>query len=513
MQHTQSLHKSTTNFSLILLVTFQLYQTFHSPVSFDDAWMANYSKNWAEGHGYGLAVYDNFNLLKNALLSPIVIFIGLGSLFISLFGNTYWAPALAAVVTIQALLICCFIALRKIPELRESYWKAAFYLLIICLLCSTGNYIHRPERSFLWYSFHGDIIATLCVILTALVLAGGELTKKRIWLASLIIGVASQIKLLTLLPLGILLLGTTIRVARQRNLKQTAVIFCQLISVTVLLQLAWSAYVLYSLGTEQFIRTLSFSVEQIVKVAAVNQTPRAINNSMAPANKLGMYLAYFGPILLGYVIYIVAKLWRPTMERRKNLSDIEYYALLLIAAGVAVALWFIFLALPLRRYILPSALYILCGLLLMLIVHAQKQDYRPVILILLAMLGRGDDNFLALFREGFQYHQSRDDMLQAKRTLETLKKDGYILSGCGMNFELEYLMDGSRHFVQCDDARRKGDKFAVLNTYIVPQRIAVMTIETQDNVTIPRPPEWIEKECTKAFPSPYFEVWKCDKKP
>lgn len=492
------------------LLAIQMFQVIHSPLSFDDAWMANYAKGWAQGTGYGLPLYDKFYAFCNAMISPVFIWTGWGALFIAVFGNVYWAPALAGVTAIQLLLIGCFFALRTTQELKTHLWKISFYGLLLCVLAATGNYIHRPEYSFLWYSFHGDIISALCVILPVLLLIRPDKSAKHYLLIGALFGVASQVKLLTLLPAVVIYLGVFLRIRKEACFKTAAYYVFLMTLGPVLLIVLWEIYAIFCLGLEGVIAGFTNGFSILSNVALhVHQTVRSdALVKYGPLKSAGGLWLCIGVFLLPCVAILAGRNIAFGLKQ-KSMGSAEYYATCLILCSIILDLWWVFFSVPLYRYLATSMMYMMPGLAILLTLRHQLYPYSLYVLTALAIFGRGDDANFALLKEGFRTHQSRDDLVKAKETLEKLQQDGYALSGCGVNFEMEYLLPGRGHFAPCDKLMTEKRKFALLESYVKPNTIAYYDVDTM-TVKLAPPPAWVKEKCQPEFPSPYFAVWICN---
>lgn len=495
---------------ITLLLISQLYQCFASPLSIDDAWIADYAKNWAGNEGFGLTIYDRFLPFHNTFYSPIVFFVGMGTLAIKIFGNSYWAPALAVVIATQLFVISSLFALRRIPELKDQFWKASLVLVVLWLLCSTGDYNHRHEHTFLWYSFHGDVLSGLSLLLAALLMAGGGLTNKRLLLVSFVLALASQIKLLTLLPAAVICAGLLWKEYRAHSLKRAVWAGFMLALMPILFQASWLLYVFYTLGAEHFWQ-LEQASTKVIGIVAGNGAQ--IDKQHFPVchiectEKLALVWTHVGLIFLPALMWVMFRLWRKG-KGGVPVTRSEFIGSLLVLAGIVQMLWWIKFSIPLTRYLAPALMYVATGMALILLQRKSIYPYGLYIMLATALLGRSDSHNMAWFKEPFAEHTELGDMLGAKEKLEQLHKDGYELSSCGINFELEYLLPGSGHFVPCETLRGSDKKFAVALSYIAPDLLVGLKDEGMGTFFIDKP-QWVVDECRVVQPSSRFAVFAC----
>lgn len=59
------------------------------------------------------------------------------------------------------------------------------------------------------------------------------------------------------------------------------------------------------------------------------------------------------------------------------------------------------------------------------------------------------------------------------KTVESLEGQGVKMFSCGNNFELEYLLSGSRHFKHCSELKKNFKKPAMLVSYFVDEKFVI----------------------------------------
>ena len=481
--------------SLALALLFlQIYSVFFYPVWRDDAGFAQLAKNMLNGEGYSAVMFDKlypFSYLI-ATAGPTVVLPAAAAIF--LFGNTYWAISLANVFLIWSLIVTIFIAADAIFE-KEKKWLFCFLALFFCLLFSTGNEgsfaIETGDSISLWHLLMGEVPAALCVISGIFLLLPTVTNWKKILGGGLFLGLAVMAKTITALAVATVSLIFALRVICDKKIiiskkiklltfvaaAVIAPIF--LFEMAKILSLGWQEYKEFQVGSAIF-----------YKIIGVVE-----NNAWQRLSSLNVIFGveYFYPFLSVFLISCFSL-------KRRSVSSL--IALTLFGCFVVHLIWWInFSIISSYRHFVTGLLYFCVGFAVLLTNINYKNQLQSAItsfLIFFLVIGR-----LVMINYDFNFNFEKTDKLKEQleivEEVKALEARGVTLFACGNNFELEYLLPGSRHFKECLDMPKQNNSDAMLVSYFVNgnQTVAMRPEYPFSNVEVI--PKEILDQCSQKY--------------
>ena len=493
----------------LFLFAVQVLQSWLSPLSSDDALFANVAHSVATGRGYGVPIMERLYLFHFSISSGPVLILP-GAMMMMIFGNAYWVPAMTATLLIQSLLVGSFMALRRVPEVRGRLWHTALLTLLLWLTFTPGNYTLRPDRSFLWYSFMGDIPSALWVVLAALIAAGDTQSSTRRVAAGACFAMAALTKQLTMLASACAAAAICLHVFRTTSTKEAVRCAAQIALGAALPLTIWHLYIAASLGLSGYGAWLQSEYGAMSAIAFVvgQRTENAVVVQQRPLAKIAMVWRYSG-LLSTLILYPLAG-WVLASVRRPARSGLEIAGVGLVLGGILQILWWVFLSIPMTRYLTSAMIYATAGLVFALSAKRTRSPQLLLALCLVLVCGRLPLS-ASLVRGAGQGHPARDELLHAADVLENLRRQGYTLLSCGVSFELEYVMPETRNFHTCEN-EPPADASVVAVSYIAAGRVAYYSADAH-YVRIDRPPRWLPTHCLPVVASSHFAVWKCGGRP
>jgi hypothetical protein len=452
---------------LAVLVCFQLYKAFHTPLYFDDAYFGNMAKNLAFGRGYSAVYFRQlFPFHWNASSGPVVILPA--ALMIALFGNTYWVTQLTGVLIILTLLVTTFIYLRRIAPV--TYWQGAALFLFSALLLS-NQYMGTPQRMLIWHVLQGEVPSALLVILTALVIARHRDNASVIFAAGLIGGLATLCKLLALIGSGTIGLYLAITYLTEKGEARIpprrAVWHLCLYGAGILLpNLLFELVKLASLGMHEYWITLRGLLGWI---RDWNGPKRGNIWFFGKLYILGQFLGVFPQTLeapgharlfmLAVVITAMAATIHHGFQRFKGrlmtVSPLYWAGMALLCAASLQVLWYLFISsATMQRYLSQAVLYGCAGGALLICRISEKNPARGnaifIGLALLLLCARSDA--VSYFWTGAHGDIILTEERDVQRRLIALRHEepDTLIFSCGNSLEMEYLLPESGNFHLCD---------------------------------------------------------------
>ena len=446
----------------LILLFLQIYSVFFYPVWRDDAGFAQLAKNMLNGEGYSAAMFDKlypFSYLI-ATAGPTVVLPAAAAIF--LFGNTYWAISLANVFLIWSLIFIIFIAADTIFE-KEKKWLFCFLALFFCLLFSTGNEesfgIETNDNIALWHLLMGEVPAALCVISGIFLLLPATTNWKKILVGGLFLGLAVMAKTITALAVATVSLIFALRTICDKKI---------IISKKIKLLTFAAAAVIAPIFMFEIVKILSLGWREYkefqVDSAAFYKIIGAVENN--PWQRFSSLNAIFG-VSCFYPLLSIILISCFSLKRR---SDFSLIALALFGCFVVHLIWWInFSVVGSYRHFMTGLLYFCVCLAAMVANIDYKNQLHSAItsfLIFFLVIGR-----LVMINYDFNFNFEKTDKLKEQleivEEVKALEARGVTLFACGSNFELEYLLPGSRHFKECLDMPKQNNSAAMLVSYFV----------------------------------------------
>ncbi|MES2960939.1 MAG: hypothetical protein V4694_00975 [Pseudomonadota bacterium] len=484
-------------FTLTLALTLlflQIYSVFFYPVWRDDSGFAQLAKNMINGEGYSAVMFDKlypFSYLI-ATAGPTVVLPAAAAIF--LFGNTYWAIGLANVFLIWSLIVVIFIAADAVLE-KEKKWLFCFLALFFCLLFSSGNEgsfaVETKDSIALWHLLMGEIPAALCVIAGAFLLLPALTNWKKILAGGLFLGLAVMAKTITALAVATVSLIFALRVISDKKIIISKKIkFLTLAAAAVIapifffemakiLTLGWQAYREFQIDSAAFYKIIG-AVE---------------NNALQRFSSLR---AIFG---VGYFYSLLSVVLISCFSLKRN-STSSLLAVTLFGCFVVHLIWWInFSMIGSYRHFITGLLYFCVALSLVLTNINYKNQLQVAItsfLIFFLVMGR-----LVLINYDFNFNFEKTDQLKEQleivEEVKLLEARGVTLFACGSNFELEYLLPGSRHFKDCLDMPKENNSAAMLVSYFINGNQVVAMRPEYPFTNVKVIPEEILNQCSQKY--------------
>jgi hypothetical protein len=227
----------------------------------DDALFAVAAKDLARGYGYthgGLERERAFFGLGPAPISVGPVLVLPVAAAIRALGNRHWVPGVVCVVFWSVLVLAVLQSLRPFGGAGRRHLAMAFFLV----LCFSFSVWHFEQ----WYAMLGEVHASLLTWLAVAVWASRPRRRRNLGVASVLIGLAGQAKLVAVFCLPALLGGVVVarglrgraRVARAGRDVAASVSFSLLPAVL------FQGYQLLDLGPRQYLaenrRWLAFAL-------------------------------------------------------------------------------------------------------------------------------------------------------------------------------------------------------------------------------------------------------------
>ena len=446
----------------LILLFLQIYSVFSYPVWRDDAGFAQLAKNMLNGEGYSGVLFNKLYPFSYVVATsgPTVVIPAAAAIF--LFGNTYWAISLANVFLIWGLIIIIFIAADAIFE-KEKKWLFCFLALFFCLLFSTGGKeslgIETNDSIALWHLLMGEVPAAFCVISGIFLLLSATTNWKKILAGGLFLGLAVMAKTITALAVATVSLIFALRIICDKKIiiskkiKLLTFTAAAVIAPTFLfemvkiLSLGWRAYKEFQVDSAAFYKIIG-AVE---------------NNAWQRFSNLNVI---FGA---GYVCSLLSVFLISCFSLKRH-STSSLIAVTLFGCFVIHLIWWInFSMMGSYRHFMTGLLYFCVGLAVVVTNIDYKNELQSAItsfLIFFLVIGR-----LVLINYDFNFNFEKTDKLKEQleivEEVKALEARGVNLFACGVNFELEYLLPGSRHFKECLDMPKQNNSATMLVSYFV----------------------------------------------
>ena len=459
-QRVQTCFKIAVISLAVLLLALQLYHTFYFPMWRDDSQIGSVAKNLAMGNGYQMTLFDkDYPFIYYISTGPVLILPA--ALMIFIFGNQYWVTSISSVLVIWVLLICIFIASKKVFS-KERRWPFSFLALSLMLVSSVlelGGYAFETgDRLGLWHFLMGDISASLLVILGTFLLFCCEKNKKKIFMAGVVLGLAVVDKSITAIAAPMILSVFAMKIFLDQSLKNSKKIILVLVvaagfiapsflfEITKLIALGWQNYSQLQIQNANF-----------YKVNAVITAPIDINGWHIEPKRFNHILYFFELFGLGFffsilfIFYSTYSLYKNRNSEPQGLNSF-FIALALLLAFLMHSFWWTYFSGGGERYLLPGLFYY-AALLSLLVVNIKYNwvlGNAVVMLLALLFVGRFDTIHYLMF-EGFKDNGRLEEQLKITDIVKDLKQKGVTTISCGNNFEIEYLLPETKNFKECNE--------------------------------------------------------------
>lgn len=465
----------------LFLVSTQIWHIFNFPLWTDDAFFGTVARNLASGDGY-FSSSTELNSLFSPFISSGPAIILPAALLIKIFGNQYWVIGLTSIIIIWSLLIAIFVNFKS-----EEKYLCSFLALFLCLLFSLnrGNYgIYNSDQFSLWYLMLGEIPASLFIILGSLLLS-----RKKILLGSLILGLAVMCKTISGIACAVILLvnaAIIFRDDRENYKKNFKLIFLSgltfiapflLFELVKIISLGWDYYREIQLQNTVFYKAISLATDT------------------RPAEKI-YHLFY----IFGYSSILTLALIGYLITSSKTNRNHPYYQLgvTLIACFILHSLWWIFCSIFINyRYFSPALFYCIFGIFFL----ASCSDIRAkkfITLISLIILFR-HESLDHMISNSFVKNDKLDEQLLVAQHITELQKKNISIISCGLNFELEYILPQKENFINCKNLPKTlpDHQFMLVNDFIYPNKILMKNGNGFTKIT--HPPVHILSRCSEEY--------------
>ncbi len=458
---TLNFFKIITSALVLAVMILQVYYNFHYPIWRDDAGFGELAKNMVNGEGYSATMFDKlypFSYLI-ATAGPTIILPAAASIF--LFGNTYWAIGLANIFLIWSLMVLIFIAADSVLEKKEK-WLFCFFGLFFCFLFSSGDQklygIETGDSIALWHLLMGEVPASLCVILGAFLFSSSE-SKNKIITGGLFLGMAVMAKTITCFAVAIITMVLGFRIVWDKKINIPKKI--KLLAITVAAVIA--PILLFEIAKILILGWQGYNEFQIENAAFYKQIGLVKNNAYQRLESLSVVfgLGYLYPIIVAFVVACFSTK-RPSIANSLGLALLACFALHL--------LWWINFSINGSYRHLVVGLFCFCAGLSLLLANI---DYSKLFdsaitsfFIFFLVIGRMS---MVHYNYNFDFEKTArlKEQLEILEAVKELEAQKVTLFSCGSNFELEYLLPGSRHFKDCLDMPKENSSAAMLVSYFV----------------------------------------------
>ena len=227
----------------------------------DDALFAVAAKDLARGHGYTQGGLERerayFGLGPTPISVGPVLVLPVAAAIRAL-GNRHWVPGVVSVALWCALLLFVLRSLRPFGDAGRRHLAMALFLL----LCFSFSVWHFEQ----WYAMLGEVHASLLTWLAVAVWAGRPRHRRNLGIASVLIGLAGQAKLVAVFCLPAFLCGVVMaRGLRGRaRLARAGRDVAASVSCALLPAVLFQGYQLLDLGPRQYLaenrRWLAFAL-------------------------------------------------------------------------------------------------------------------------------------------------------------------------------------------------------------------------------------------------------------
>jgi hypothetical protein len=406
----------------------------------DSAFHAHVAKNFAFGHGYSTSLDANipggFSAFDPKVQAgPVVIFPA--ALLIRFFGNLYWVPGLATILSIFGLGLCLFLLHLR----QQRLWQASLYLLTFLFIAYAAPAQSQGE----WYALMGEIPAGLLAVLGISLVASDS--RRTIALGTLLMGCATHAKILALLPCVPALAWVVISDWRRHG-PLSAIITAS--RTATLLLLPWGLLLLWqlcSLGMAAFVGLQLMTFKTIVAhPGIVGITPGILARISTHAAQFEVDNGFSLLTMAGLGALSFLVIWRlgETIAKRR--------AALLLIASILHFTWWLALSNGWQRYTLLGFMTYAAGISLAVISPRAKLGFGIAALLIvgtnLGLVPASRRPANSLHPADFERSERLQHLLQAVDVLKQLRAQRPFVSGFWAPMvDLEYLLPDSANFV------------------------------------------------------------------
>lgn len=438
---------------LMIFCGLLLFSAYYADLGFDPAYHATVAKNFAAGHGY-VTSYDRiFPINPDITTGPVMLLFS--SLFIALFGNAIWMPAIAAASLNVLLLISIYVCFAN--SLQQKKQLAYFFISLI-------TFFFLFEFHW-WSSLKGDFSAVLLSLLALLLLYRKEPDLKHIFLATFCLSLAVLTKLTMLFSLvGVFPFLIKHRRDSLRQVGAYALVFCCAIALVFLPWKLYEVFLLASLDNaenlERQLYAVSFFQEQGSGWFELSNSQSLLGtmteNWQRNSSLLSQFLqSRYGLNELALLTLIAVYLVTVVVFFRACSIANRYFLTALIAVWIAHLLWFFFISASWNaKYALLGLYYFFISFILML---SQFRYGFITPLILFFCFYPGSNIYSPMLKNILTFNltesEYRDDAKSTQSFIENnLSGEGVTLAGCGWVFAphvIEYLLPTVNNFSDC----------------------------------------------------------------
>ncbi len=429
---------------------------------YDDAYNASVAKNLGMGYGYASSFNTKILFPPEVSSGPSLIFPG--ALFIFLFGNQYWVPALTTFVISFGLFIFIVYLLYDYLS-RESIvspgaiGSMAFFALNILLL----SIFWQPEiRSI---EFIAEVPAALFFCAGVLVLFKPGLRNSDLFLGGLLLGLSVTAKMITLgMVLPVLLLWVISRLIRRANPNRLKPVFTKAVVVitgTILPGVLFELYKLTQTSWDYYVRLKQNEFDFFSRYGSgITQTANAVDllgyirtNAVINAKEIINTPHALIILILFAVVYLLALVFvARKINRKDSISELEWLSMGFLFSVVSIFLWWLgFNHIGWYRTISPAVMAASLGLIISMNTLIRKPISAALMVLLLLGMLFGPAQMI----RHFTLPEAPVGLINATDNavgyLEGLQEEGVELLGCRWwaNRRLEYFMPGNQNFNEC----------------------------------------------------------------
>lgn len=491
----------------VALFSYQLYHIFNSPVWRDDSVFGAVAKNFVNGLGYSMAIYNNTYVFHTGISAgPVITFPTI--LLTYLLGHHDWITKLTASLIIWIMLLSLFLLSARYYAIANKRWKFCFLALLLMLFFTEGGSLNFSIETGVpysyWFLLIGQVQAGLMVIIAAFYVFCKPATYRSMMCAGMLFSLAILTKTLAAIGVVVCLCALMFRELYLPSTYATKLknILCCIVALALPFAL-FELIKIVTLGYAEYadmMKELGLSYKIIAMSAdsfAVGFWKETLYKFLSLFVTLGFPSTY---ALMAFVPYLAIKATRPVFTNRSALTaDAVFLGLVLLTCGGAQTVWwFMFSLTGTERYLIPGLLYLAVGIALLLSsLDYSRLSKEAIVLFIIAIAIDGAGRLVSLTYSGYQNDVQRTLQLRAVNELQQLQKQGVELFSCTTNFELEYMLPGSGNFADCQEllTAHRDKKRMLVSYYIKPGIIVAVQIKGKYVATFEPLPKDILKLC------------------
>ena len=449
----------------VLLVNFQLYRVYATPLWLDDSYFAGVAKNLVLGKGYSGVYYDKIVPFDAGITAgPVVILPA--ALMIALFGNGYWVPGLTSLLLISALLMLAFHQLKHVAQALR--WQCGATFLLATLLLTNHEIGFPGENMMLWYKLLGEVPGALLVIIASLHIGARRQNPQAIFAGGIIAGLAALCKLQSLIGGGVLgaylaasyfMVPDKTQTSQRQGLKN---LFFYGLGVLIPLIL-FEAVKLESLGMQSYLAMMGkmiftvqglhrYSLPGVVAKLRILGQYLGIGSNSGPHYIRRRYVVLALTAVLAAIFYYFLRFKRRLMF----LSPLDWAAGALASCAAVHLLWWILIGTTeIPRHSTQGIIYGCAALALWISCITSQNLYRgniiSCVLCLVLLYARSDA--AAYFWAEAPHKENLAEDQQVRQVLSAIQNQepGILIFSCGNALEMEYLLPKAANFTSCDN--------------------------------------------------------------